>query len=376
MKIGIITATTFVSALPNDIQHPSYYGSEHVGAELVEYLLELTNHTVEFWAPIGSTNFSNNDRVKFHPIKNTYGQHPPDDLIESVSFEHGAQTTDLLNCDFVIDMSKFCNSIEELFYYNKFRKFVILRSGHQDYFFPFRINPPTDRHYVTHNRYFTELYGQAGYPADYVNHAIHPFWCPGDNPEYWKYFEDKGLEKKNYWLFAHRPATVKGIERVLELASVFPNDVFCISTSAPLPDHQQTLNEVLRQAQSKQLTNIKYIPCPTRPAYHHYRREIMRNAKGSLCIYLTDGSYVDNIGYIGLESLACGAPLIATKSAGSLDILGDDAHKKSVLFIDGIESCKYAVEHFSSYDLKGELPLGWTKEDTVNKYMELFKKYA
>ena len=336
------------------------------------------DYNFEFYAPIGSTSFQDEERVTFHPIANTYGEHPAnnDDRLEQVSFEHGTQSTDLLKCDFVIDMSKFCGSTEELYNYHKFRKFVTLRSGHRDYFYPWRIKTPADRHYVVHNKYYIDTFAQGGYPTDYVHHGIDPFWCPGESPEYWKYFEDRGLTRKRYYLFAHRPSVEKGLGRVVELASAFPQETFVVSTSATLPDHKITLNKIMEFCKQNGVNNLLYIPSPTRPGYHYYRRELLRNCKASLCIWLTDTGYVDMIGYIGLESLACGAPLLASKAPGSLSILGEGAHKKSVLYIDGIESCKYAVEHFNSYDLKGELPGDWRPQDTVSKYMELFKKYS
>ncbi len=380
MKVAIVTPTTFPSCLPEDTEHFASYGSEHVGAGTIQAFMKYGPSDIEFefYAPIGSTNFQDNDRVNFHPLMNTYGQHPPnsDDMLENVCFEHGTKSEDLLKCDFVIDMSKFCCSIEQLYYYHKFRKYVLLRSGHRDHNYPFRILNPADRHYVTHNKYYTELYAQAGYPADYVNHGISDFWCPGDNPEYWKYFEDKGLTRKGYFLFGHRPSIEKGLGRVLELAKAFPNETFVISTSAVLPDHQMTLNNILAEAKSFGLNNLLYIPSPMRPGYHYYRREIIRNAKASLTIWLTDTFYLDMLSYVGLEHLFCGIPLIASKAAGSLSMVGEEAHKKILLYVDGMESCKYAIEHFNSYDLKGRALPEWTQPETVNKYMELFKKYS
>lgn len=376
MKIAVITPTTFPSCLPYD-SHVSTYGSEWVGSSTIKYFLDLGPKDIEleFYAPIGSTNFQGNDRVTFHPLKNTYGQHPPnsDDRLEEVCFEHGTKSEDLLKCDFVIDMSKFCCSVEDLYYYHKFRKFVLLRSGHQDYFYPWRIQ---ERHYVVHNKYYTELFGKAGHPVDYVHHGIDPFWCPGDSPEHWTFFEDKGLTKKGYHLYAHRPSPEKGLGRVVDLAIAFPSETFVVSTSANLPDHRANINIMLKGIADHGIKNLLYIPCPTNNQYHYYRRELLRHCKSSLCVWLTDTFYVDMIGYIGLESLACGAPLIASKAAGSLSILGEEAHEKSVLYIDGLESCKYAIKHFDSYSLKGTTPEGWTPQDTVNKYMELIKKYS
>ena len=136
MRFAIISSTTFGATLC-DSKHVAYYGSEMYNAALVLALAEI-GHQIEWYAPIGSEPFRDNPNVTYHPIKNSYGEHLNSELLEDICFEHGTQTTDLLKCDFVIDMSKQAHCIEELYYYHKLRKFLCYRSGHRDHLYRFR----------------------------------------------------------------------------------------------------------------------------------------------------------------------------------------------------------------------------------------------
>ena len=331
--------------------------------------LAEAGHDIEWYGPIGSSSFMDNPRVTYHPTKNSYGQHLPSELLEDISFEHGALTTDLMKSDFIIDMSKQGHCVEELYYYSKLRRFLCYRSGHQDHFFPFRIGPQ-DRHYLLPNRYFVKLFADVGIPADYVNHYIPDFWGPGEDDQYWKW---PNLTRKEYYLFPHRAHPNKGLNVIIRLAKELPNETFVISTSTPLADHIENWNRAKTECAG--LPNIKFIQCPQHSKYHYYRRELLRGAKAVLSPY-EGGIYHDNGGYVSLESERCGTPVIITDSPESRDVYSDEAEGKSLIYIDGFHSVKMAIQHFSSYDLKGELPSGWGPQDTVNKYMELIKKYS
>ena len=372
MRIAILSSSTFPAALCDDPDgHIAFYGSEIYNAYLVQALSE--NHDIGWWAPIMSSTFRDNPRVEYHPTKNSYGEHLNSELIEDVSFIHGETTSDLLEYDFIIDMTKFGHCVEELYYYNKLRRFLCYRSGHRDHLYPFRL-PTHDRHYVLPNASFVQLFANDGFPADYVQHYIPDFWCPADGPsEYWKFFEDRDVEWKNFYLFSHRTSLHKGLSLMMKLVKFMPDTNFVFSTSTMLREHLENWNKAV--AMCKDYPNAKFIQCPMNSKYHFYRRELLRGAKALMSPYSGD-PYHDMGGYVSLECAQSGTGIILADTPESRQIWGDDCDGKSLLYVDGFNSAKMAIQHFDSYNIRGQVAPGWTKADTVNKYMELFKKYS
>lgn len=364
MNIAVISASTFAACTPYDEQCRAFYGSEMSNAVLVEALVKL-GHKVTFYAPTGSTPVGTTNVT----IRNTFGEHLGDDeVLDNCSFGK-AKYQDLLSYDFVLDMSKEGRNIELLKLYHSYDNYISYRSGFQDYLYPVRLDN-RDRHYVTHCKYFADLFKQAGHNADVAFFGIPDWWGEPAGPHF-QYF---GLASKQYLLFPHRPVAEKGIDILLKLAKEFPSETFVIQTSTPLPDHKASMGRVKELRRELDLHNLQIIDIPQIPTYHYYRRELYRNAKAVLCPfhYLPGYAYHDTGGLVGAEAIKTGTPLIVTRSPGSEEWWGDQ-DGTGVVFVDGYDSCKMALKYVDFEKLTPKCP--YTTANFANDYMTIINKY-
>lgn len=357
MIIDILCNHTFTSALPDDLRSVHQYGSEGMAAILATELSK--EHEIHFYAPVGSSRIG-----VFHPIRRTDGKYIQPDTLDNTSLD-GSKTTDLLQSDFIIDMTPFANTLEELTTYYDFRKYIAYRLGFRDYLAPKL--PPNQCHFLTHCQTFADLYEKAGYPGCQVAHfGISDFWSLGNppdwDPNYFSGFDSSGIHYKDYLLYPHRYNREKGSFLVLKLAQDFPKETFVFSSAAVLPDHIQQLNELKTEVVSKNLTNVKFVDFPSTPDREFYRRELYRNAKCTLSPFIANTGYHDTGGILSMESIKCGTPVIVTRSLGSEEILGHQ-EDKGVFFSDGYESLKLLVKYI---DFLGVIPEPW--KWTVENY--------
>jgi hypothetical protein len=71
--------------------------------------------------------------------------------------------------------------------------------------------------------------------------------------------------------------------------------------------------------------------------------------------------------------MRCGTPLLVTRSPGSEEWWSEQ-DEKGVIFVDGFDSLKMAISHWSSYDLHPQCP--YTPESYANDYIKVIQKYA
>jgi glycosyltransferase involved in cell wall biosynthesis len=372
MRIAIISATTFPASLPSDTSATQGYGSESSMATLAQALARQ-GHDIGFYAPTGSSRFYKDARITYHPIKNSHGEHIPEDL-DNCALD-GSKYTDLFDYDFIISGEKLCHNIEQLYYHNpNFRNYCCYRSGYADYEYPAGV-PKERRHYVTHCNYFKEIFKSVGQDADVAFFGINEFWEPikRETDPHYAYFTAKyGLVDKEYWLFPHRPSYNKGIDVLLQCAQFFPDQVFVIQSATPLQDHKVVMKQCKQVVKDKALSNVKFVDIPQTPYYQYHRRALICGAKAVLAPYPYPSPYHDTGGLVGAEAMRCGVPLIVTRSPGSQEWWGSQ-DEKGVLFINGVDGARNAIRNWSTYDLKPECP--YTTEQYANNYMEIINKY-
>lgn len=343
MKIAVKSSVGYRACLHDDPNCLSIYGSEPYHSLLVSELLKR-GHQVEWYAPHGSSEFRDYDNCNFHPLIFTNGLTITDQpyTITNHSLD-GSRTEDLLDCDAVIDMSEHVHDIEDIRNFYGYKKYLCYRNGFAAHHTP-RI-PGNERHYVVPSAQNQKLFKQAGFESDLAYYGISDHYSPGEDEEYWQYFDKKGLTKKEYWLYAHRPTQEKGLNVLLYLAKKFPKDVFVVSCSTPLQQHYTSLLSFLRTVNQMGLDNIAYIPSPENPKHHFFKRELYRQARGALAPFDL-GQYREGFGLTTAEQIASGCPVLITDSESTRELWIEN---QDGLFCDSTGMFEMALRHFSSY---------------------------
>ena len=314
-------------------------------------------HEVHFYAGQGSTQIGN-----FHPMKLAFGTYTKEihGSITALTLDD-SKSADLLEMDFVIDMTANAVDVEIIRNYNDYRRYVCYRNGYAAFGAP-RL-PASKRHYVVPSKQNKMLFKQNQFDAEVVKYGISDFYCPGDEPYYWRPFQI--LKQKDYWLFPHRPTPEKGTSILLRLARELPSETFVVAGHTPIAEHQSALMELRRSSPP----NIKFVDIPLEPQHHFYKRELYRHAKAILSPFDIT-RYYEGFGLSSAEAVACGTPLLITDSASTQELWEDGVDS---IFCDGFHSFKMAIQHFSTYDLK---PINkFSTEDYVNNYLKLAKEY-
>ena len=290
----------------------------------------------------------------------------------------GSKTEDLMDCDGIIDMTASVSNIEQLYWFRDGKDFsremppyVCYRNGYNAFAAP-RIHLQM-RHYTVPSLQNMRIFNANGHDATCVYYGCPPMYKKGDNPEFWKYFEEEfGLKKKEYFLFPHRPTADKGIDMVKQLASRFPNETFVLSAATPIAEHQAGLTKLLQEASTLHMENIKYCPIPMNPMHHYYKRELMRHAKAGLTCF-DPSRYIEGFNLTNMEFVANGTPIIVTDSESSRELW---VHGKDAIIVPyHLESFSAAIEKFSTYSFNCHN--NYTTENYAKNYLNLLlNKYA
>lgn len=377
MNIAIVSSTTIPATLPDDPTFFTTYGSEVYNAVLAKGLADR-GHKIDWFAPLKSTTFHDNDNINYHPIINSKGAHLRDERLEKICYTP-AKTTDLLDYDFLIDMSKQNHITEDLSTYFNFNRYCQYKSGYQDWSHPIM----GQRHFVTHCQTFannfTNHFGASGV-ADVCRFGIPDFWCHDDvvigsdfsKEENWL-LGHKLTSNNPYYLFPHRPSFQKGFAKLVDLAKAFPDKTFVISTAAVFEDH---IREMQSLRESNQLSNLKIIDVPNDINYHRYRRVLMRNATAVLSPFTTSQGYMDTGGLVSFEAIRCGTPVIVTRSPSSEEMLGN-LDGKGVEFVgDDIDSLRNLLRTVNPEIKRPCVGPEWMSIDTfVDDYLKVMEKY-
>lgn len=251
--------------------------------------------------------------------------------------------------DFVIDMTAAVRNIESLYWFTNFRRYAVYRNGYTSYIDP-KI-PYAARHYVVPSNQNKAEFAKASHHADVIYYGIPDFYCPGDNPEYWKIFEDKyGLTRKEYFLFPHRPTADKGSDMVVLMAKLFPDEKFVLFSDTPSIDHKTGLYQFKHD--TIKLKNVVVIDAPRNPWHHYYKREIFRNAKALLSPF-NPSRYVEGFGLASKEANACGTPVIITDSPSTRELY---VHEEDAIIVPNYDIVWFgnAISRFDTFTFKCE----------------------
>ncbi len=371
LKIAVISDAVYRAVLPWDVSGPqNYYGSEAYHA-LLAYALQVMNFgEIHFVAPGGSS-----DIGIAHPMCMVFGTAVADESLTHLSLKKPRETPRfLLDMDYVIDMSSSARHPEYL-HYNGYHKYCCYRNGYNAFGDP-KLHPEYC-HYVVPSAQNQRMFNEAGFDSDVIYYGIPDFYCPGDQAEFFKFFEDKySLKKKEYIIFPHRPGPEKGADIVLQLAEMLPKETFVVPSTALMPDHIDKLYRLKKACANNNLQNVVFATIPHNPWYHFFKRELMRQAK--LCLSpFNPQIYFEGFGLASKECNACGIPVIITDSESTRELY---LHEKDALIVPadgrnwGPEWFAHYITELSSYTFTCENR--FLVEDYAANYMRLLtKKY-
>lgn len=305
----------------------------------------------------------------FHPLMLTWGVAPVNESISLMSLD-GSRTEDLMDMDFVIDMSAAAKNIQQLRLYYFWKKYCCYRNGFHSYGPP-RVYPE-DKHYVVPSRQNRDSFRQGGFDAHVQYYGISPFYSRTKpaGPDHFDHFikkTDGFVASKDYFLFPHRVTPEKGTGILIELAKAYPKEKFLIATDTPIAGHQAHRIEVARAI--KDLPNLKFVTIPFTPQHHFYKRELLRNAKAVLSPF-DYPNYLEGFGLVSAETIACGTPIIISESPSSRELW---RHGVDGLIVEGLSGFKMAIDHFSSYNFHPENR--YFVEDYAKGYERIMEYY-
>src|SRR5438105_1622286 len=346
--IAVISDTTYPACTPDDPYNLSKYGSETIHHLLADTLAKR-GHTVHWYAPRGSSLVTANESVN-HPLNLTWGIAPLNENISEQSLD-GSRTEDLLEMEFVIDMSAAAKNIQQIRLYYFYKRYCCYRNVFHSYGPP-RVYPE-DKHYVVPSQQNRASFRRGGFDAHVQYYGISPFYSrDGADPDsfrYFEYFQRKTAEfmsPRDYFLFPHRITPEKGTGILVQLAKAYPNEKFVIATDTPITGHQEHRIEVARAI--KELKNIRFVTIPFTPQHHYYKRELLRNAKAVLSPF-NYPEYLEGFGLVSAEAVACETPIIISDSPSSRELW---IHGTDGLIVEGLSGFKMAIDHFASYNFK------------------------
>jgi glycosyltransferase involved in cell wall biosynthesis len=285
----------------------------------------------------------------FHPLNLTWGMAPLNETISDQSLE-GGRTEDLMEMDFVIDMSAAAKNIQQLRLYYFFKRYCCYRNGFHSYGPP-RVYPE-DKHYVVPSKQNRESFRSGGFDAHVQYYGISPFYNRDFTRADLGYFghftkkTDGFIRDREYYLFPHRLTPEKGTKILIELAKAYPKEKFVIATDTPITGHQEHRIEVARTV--KDLPNLKFVTIPFTPQHHFYKRELLRRAKAVLSPF-DYPNYLEGFGLVTAETIACETPVIISDSPSSHELW---RHGVDGLIVQGLPGFKMAIDHFSSYNFQ------------------------
>jgi glycosyltransferase involved in cell wall biosynthesis len=357
VKVAVISDFTYVASTPDYKNCLSYYGSEPYHALVAKEFAEH-GHDVHFFAPRGSEPIGT-----FHPLLLFYGLAGASDSIDRVAV-NPHKLEEMLDFDFIIDMSGGAGTITELHYYHGFKNYACFRNGFKSYEVP-RI-PAKFCNHVVPSKQNRRIFKEGGHESMVCYYGIPDFYNPGRSPEYFGRFAEMGLQDKNYFLFPHRPTPDKGVDIMLQLARRFPEEKFVIAAATPVYEHQMHLQRVRTAALENGLKNLLILDMPLHPSHHYFKRELIRRAK-ALISPLGMG-YLEGFGLSNAEAVACGTPLIISDSESTRELWTEN----DCMMVSGTVGSEQAVRNFRHHTFN---PVNrFTTEDNYRRWMFIIEQ--
>jgi len=292
------------------------YGSESIVYYLLNEL-ERRGYKVDLIAPQQSIRPKTG---KLYPIPCSYGEIDYDCELKAYEWYYD----EIKNVDIIHDLSSTCVLSERIYYYHNLKPpFIITRNG-IDFTRPrgVKINIVVLSEYAKKcalEGINSAFYGVPGFeyikPIDWLklkDVRVVYYGIPEDLYQ----FESN---KEDYILFVGRTHISKGIDLILEVAKLLPNERFIICTRPARRDHFEYLHYYMLRSKEMGLRNVEF--------YIHKsgfkgQLEKIRLYQKAKC-FLSPNIYVEALGLASIESMMCGTPVIVSDRGAGREIVND-----------------------------------------------------
>lgn len=303
MRIALING----AALPTP---PRDYGSEVITGQLAASLADR-GHEVHLFAPGGSIAPPG---VTLHYVPGTYGMINP--AVEA--YPATVYRDLLLRCEVIHDLSGSCAVIEALGLNPQAPPMLYTRNG-----IDFN-RPRWHRQNAVVLSQAALRCAQAGQsawhgtefahwdlpPGQLSTAAVVPygidtlFYSPGSDPV------------EDYVLYVGRPHPSKGVDHIIQLASLYPDQAFVLAWRPAFADHREWDRRYRQQVRTMGLDNVTILTLPL-DGHHAAKRDLYRRAK----VFLQPTRYIEAFGLTAIEAMACGCPVVLEDRGSAPEIV-------------------------------------------------------
>ncbi len=182
-----------------------------------------------------------------------------------------------------------------------------------------------------------------------------------------------GVElEPGYLLYVGRPHPAKGVDLVLGLAEMLPEERFVLAWRAANDDHRTYERRFLEWA--ARLPNVQCLELPD-VGHHEAKRSLYRNAR----LFLSPHRYLEAFGMTGIEAMACGTPAILGANGAGPEIITRpwlgalvDAHEEPVIALRQLEAAIYKAGEFDGERCRQMVVDRFSMAAIVPRYQALY----
>ncbi len=183
---------------------------------------------------------------------------------------------------------------------------------------------------------------------------------------------DQRPQPPGYLLYVGRPHPAKGVDLVLGLAEMLPEERFVLAWRAANDDHRTYEKRFLEWA--RRLPNVQCLELPD-VGHHEAKRSLYRNAR----LFLSPHRYLEAFGMTGIEAMACGTPAILGSNGAGPEIITRpwlgalvDAHEEPVIALRQLEAAIYQAGEFDGARCRQMVVDRFSMAAIVPRYQALY----
>lgn len=186
-------------------------------------------------------------------------------------------------------------------------------------------------------------------------------------------------DKDDYIVYIGRPHLSKGVNWILRLAELMPEQRFVLAWRAEQGEHAHYELDYKRQALKLSNVEIRKLPIE---GHHEAKRLLYQQAKA----FIQPTQYIEAFGLTAIEALSCGTPIILRNMGSAGEILHDATRTtstgglwrgKSGFMCSTIDDFKIAIEMLGTIDMhdcRQNTVENFNKSVMCRQYLNLYEQ--